>query len=185
MPLYPQALRRHSRQISLPEVGVAGQERICAASVLVVGRADDVVAETVAMYLRATGVGTLLRTERWESLPSDSKVPQVIVATGQHSKNLALAAWCRSGGVHLVAVAARALDLAIAVSRHGAATPPGIDQGGGAPGASDRTGAVGVLAGTLAASEVIWLLAGRDLRTDQGAASQLRFRFDDTGGATA
>lgn len=51
------AATRFARQVALPEIGPAGQERIVAARVAIVGR--DLAAETAARYLAAAGVGTL------------------------------------------------------------------------------------------------------------------------------
>jgi hypothetical protein len=48
---------RFARQLALPEVGPAGQERLARARALIVG--DGVAAEIVARYLAAAGVGTL------------------------------------------------------------------------------------------------------------------------------
>jgi molybdopterin-synthase adenylyltransferase len=51
-------LLRYSRQILLPEFGIAGQERLRASSVLVVGLGG--LGSPVAMYLAAAGVGRLV-----------------------------------------------------------------------------------------------------------------------------
>jgi hypothetical protein len=51
------AAQRFARQLALPELGSAGQERLLAARVAIVGR--DLAAETAARYLAAAGVGTL------------------------------------------------------------------------------------------------------------------------------
>ena len=48
---------RFARQLALPEVGPAGQERLARARALIVG--DGLAAEIVARYLAAAGVGTL------------------------------------------------------------------------------------------------------------------------------
>ena len=50
-------ITRFARQIALPEIGLAGQQRIADARVAIVGR--DLAAETAARYLAAAGVGTL------------------------------------------------------------------------------------------------------------------------------
>jgi len=56
-PLTPEEIQRYSRHLILPEVGVAGQERLKAASVLCIGVGG--LGSPATMYLAAAGVGRI------------------------------------------------------------------------------------------------------------------------------
>ncbi len=57
MSLTPDQINRYSRHLLLPEVGVAGQEKICNAKVLCIGTGG--LGSPVSLYLAAAGVGRL------------------------------------------------------------------------------------------------------------------------------
>src|SRR5216117_524247 len=50
-------IRRYSRHLILPEVGMAGQKKICSSSVLCIGAGG--LGSPIAMYLAAAGIGKI------------------------------------------------------------------------------------------------------------------------------
>src|ERR1044072_7962442 len=57
MQLNNDEIRRYSRHLILPEVGLAGQKKICSTSVLCIGAGG--LGSPIAMYLGAAGIGKL------------------------------------------------------------------------------------------------------------------------------
>jgi adenylyltransferase/sulfurtransferase len=57
MQLNNDEIRRYSRHLILPEVGMAGQKKICSASVLCIGAGG--LGSPIAMYLAAAGIGKI------------------------------------------------------------------------------------------------------------------------------
>jgi sulfur-carrier protein adenylyltransferase/sulfurtransferase len=57
MQLSNDEIRRYSRHLILPEVGLAGQKRICSTSVLCIGAGG--LGSPIAMYLAAAGIGKI------------------------------------------------------------------------------------------------------------------------------
>ena len=57
MELSREAMRRYSRHIMLPEVGLEGQKKFCSASVLCIGAGG--LGSPIAMYLAAAGIGRI------------------------------------------------------------------------------------------------------------------------------
>src|SRR5690242_8599173 len=57
MELSNDEIRRYSRHLILPEVGLAGQKKICSTSVLCIGAGG--LGSPIAMYLAAAGIGKI------------------------------------------------------------------------------------------------------------------------------
>jgi molybdopterin/thiamine biosynthesis adenylyltransferase len=101
----PAQARRFARQLALPEIGPAGQERLARARVAIVGRdRDDLVAETAARSLAAAGVGTLrLLGARDAALDGALRGSNPDVALEREARPAEGAAWVAAlAGVDLV-----------------------------------------------------------------------------------
>src|ERR1700740_2292270 len=57
MELNNDEIRRYSRHLILPEVGLSGQKKICSTSVLCIGAGG--LGSPIAMYLAAAGIGKI------------------------------------------------------------------------------------------------------------------------------
>jgi hypothetical protein len=151
--------RRFVRQIALPELGREGQERLLEATAVIVG--DDLVVETAAEYLAAAGVGRLRR-----AAPADDGAAwpaalegASIVLRASFDDDPMLRAAVRLGVPAVIARAqASAVDV-IAFRQHGPCPHAALDIPPRKAAAEAAPGAAAVLAGTLAATEALWILA--------------------------
>jgi len=156
---------RYARHIALPEIGAAGQARISAARVAVVG--TDLAAETATTYLRAAGVGQLLPlpaprdpgkgegsdARAWRAVLSNV---DLVVRSGFDDD--AMSGVAAALGLPVIAVRAQG-DVVDLVSF--ARRPPTADATATAPfvaAAPADTGPAAVLAGALAAAEALQVL---------------------------
>lgn len=89
MPLTPEELHRYSRHIILPEFNLAGQERLKAAKVLVVGAGG--LGSPVLLYLAAAGIGTIGIVE-FDRVEEHNLQRQVLYGTSDLGESKAQAA---------------------------------------------------------------------------------------------
>jgi molybdopterin/thiamine biosynthesis adenylyltransferase len=178
----PAQARRFARQLALPEVGPAGQERLVRARVALVG--DGLAAETAARYLAAAGVGTLrLVGARGAALDGALRGSNPDVVLEREARPSEGPAWLAVfAGVDLVvragfdddallsAAVRLAIPVVVAQVKDGAADVLAFRKHGPCPHApldvpvaaatADAPGAADVVAGTLAATEALQLLVG-------------------------
>lgn len=174
------AVQRFSRQIALPDVGGDGQERLLAARVLLVGA--DLVIETALRYLVAAGVtrvSVVASSSDARALAERARlafdvVPPprdaagwkeamrlVNVALRSDFADDALLGAARALGVPVVAVRTQHEVVDLLSFRH-ERTEGDVPDVVPSPAAPAPDGAAAVLAGTLAATEVLFRLLGRD-----------------------
>jgi hypothetical protein len=196
------AVTRFARQLALPEVGPAGQERLVAARAVIVG--DGLAAETAARYLAAAGVGTLRllgpsATEAWdpalrasnpavalEHAPRPTQGPgwvealsgaSLVVRAGFDDDAMLHAAIRLGIPAITMRADADAADV-VAFRQHGPCPHMPLDVPVVAAVAAPD-GAASVVAGTLAAAEALQLLAGTgDVPARAARAHHLRVPLD-------
>src|SRR5262249_27624704 len=158
------AIARFARHISLPEIGLEGQQRLADARVLVAG--DDLCAETAARYLTAAGVGTVrvvggagdpwpLNRAACGAAPEDARA-DLIVRSG-FDDDAMLGAVRRLGIPAIVTRSQDDLVDVLSMPRQAAAAEAPLDT----PvvrAARASGGAAAVVAGTLAAAEALLVL---------------------------
>jgi hypothetical protein len=150
--------RRYARQIALPEVGLAGQERLCAARVVVVG--DDLAARTAAEYLAGAGVGRVearavpATAEGWAAAFDGV----ALAVRSGFEDDAMLGAAVRAALPVIVMRGRNARVDVLALRRHGPCPHARLDVPALAPEQGSEDGPGAVLAGTIAAAEALWLL---------------------------
>ena len=92
MALSKDQIARYSRQLILPEVGVKGQERLLAASVLIVGAGG--LGSPAALYLAAAGVGRIGLLDR-EAVALSNLHRQILYATSDVGRAKTVSAQAR------------------------------------------------------------------------------------------
>lgn len=166
MPLTPREIRRYARQLALPAVGAVGMARVRAARVVVFSEGGANAApfgeasETAALYLSAAGVGEVNVRGRpedhagWSAALAGQTAAvrfaldddALLSAAAEHAVPLVLARVAKGG-----------IDL-LSFRRSRTCGHPLREQQGGSSERDADAGAAAVVAGTLAASEVLWLI---------------------------
>lgn len=169
------AVRRYSRQIALPEIGVDGQERILAAEVALVGR--GMALETATRYLAGAGVG---RFRMIEELPADGAgwvsalTGATLILRAGFDDDPMLRAAVRLGIPVVVMRGGEAVDV-VSFRHHGPCPHAALDVPVRAADDAGDDGALAVLAGTLAATEALWRIVQP---ADGPRARHLKLRLD-------
>ena len=100
--------QRYARHLALPEIGLAGQQRLAAASVLVIGAGG--LGSPAALYLAAAGVGTLGLVDH-DSIELSNLQRKVLFTSGEIGAGKAETARARlsalNPGINVVAHAVR------------------------------------------------------------------------------
>ncbi|HEV3030358.1 MAG TPA: hypothetical protein VG319_01890 [Polyangia bacterium] len=204
----PATVTRFARQLALPEVGPAGQERLGATRAAIVG--DALAAEIVARYLAAAGVGALrlisdgTAARDWEAALRGSN-PDVavehvarpadgpgwmagldgaaIVVRADFGDDAMLPAAIRRGVPAVILRGAEAVADVVSFRKHGPCphAPLHIAAVAAVP---FPDGAASVVAGTLAANEALHVLLGDVAPARASRAWHLRLPLDG-GDATA
>jgi adenylyltransferase/sulfurtransferase len=182
------AVQRYARQIALPEIGPDGQQRLGAAAVAIISSAHaasggDLTAETAARYLAAAGVGRLRLVGgdvAWDDSLRGSNPDLVIEhcpvpadGDGWLAALEGLGAVLRSGfdddamlraavrrGIPVVAVRGREEAVDLISFRHNGPCPHAPLEVPAQPAAPSSSGAAAIVAGTLAATELLHTLLG-------------------------
>jgi hypothetical protein len=153
------SVRRYSRQIALPEIGADGQERLLAAEVALVGR--GMALETAARYLTGAGVG---RLRRLDPLPVgaawvDALAGVTLILRAGFDDDPMLRAAVRLGIPVVVMRGGTSGADVVSFRHHGPCPHAALDVPARAAEEAGDDGELAVLAGTLAATEVLWRIA--------------------------
>ena len=161
MGLSVEAARRYSRQIALPEVGSEGQARILASDIMLAG--EDLATETAGLYLAAAGVSRLPRIggKDWpktgtawvERLQGAS----LVVRSGFDDDQMLKASIYLGVPVVVMRASPQGVEV-IAFRRQGPCVHTSLMVPPRKRETSPEDASASVVAGTLAATEALWIL---------------------------